>query len=161
MSAATAVVLVLAGLSETVGRILPLVARRHRATRATVIRLLVAGTVIQALLFGSWPLLAWTVAGLLDPGPAGPAPAWTAGGLVPLLFCAVYAFPLLGPALHLLVLGLAGIALSEQLAAAGPGWWPAVGCVAGAGGLLALVLAGIRRAVGSWGAAPLPVGRTP
>ena len=34
MTVAAGVLLVLAGLSETLGRILPLVARRHRASRA-------------------------------------------------------------------------------------------------------------------------------
>jgi hypothetical protein len=164
MSGAAGVLVVLAGLSETVGRIVPLVARRHHATRATVIRLLAGGTVIQALLFAAWPLLAWTLAGLIHLGPVGgslAAPGWTAGSAAPLLFCAVFAFPLLGPALHVVVLALAGLALSEQLAAGGSDWWPAVGCVAAAAVLLALVLGGIRRAVGSWGAVPLPLGSTP
>ena len=157
MTVATGVLLGLAGLSETLGRIVPLVSRRHRASRATVVRLLIAGAVVQALVFAVWPLLAWTVAGLVPLGAAGPgsAPGWTAGSVAPLLFCAVLAFPLLGPALHLVVLVLAGIALSDQLAAAGTAWWAAAGCVAVAAGVLALLLVAIRRAVGAWGAVPL------
>ncbi|MDT7744538.1 MAG: hypothetical protein QOE59_3616 [Actinomycetota bacterium] len=160
MSVAAGVLLVLAGLSETLGRIVPLVARRHRATRATVVRLLVLGTGIQALVFAAWPLLARTLTclvrlGTIDGSTVASAPGWTAGSLAPLLFCAVLAFPLLGPALHLLVLVLAGIALSEQLVAAGTGWWEAACCVAVAGGGLALLLAAARRAVGAWGAVPL------
>ncbi len=155
MTVAAGVLLVLAGLSETLGRILPLVARRHRASRASLVRLLIAGTVIQALVFATWPLLAWTLAGLVPAGGPGAVPAWTAGSVVPLLFCAVLAFPLLGPALHLGVLVLAGVALTGQLAASGTGWWAAAGSVAVAGGVLALLLVVIRRAVGAWGAVPL------
>lgn len=159
MTVATGLLLGIAGLSETVGRIVPLVARRHRASRATVVRLLIAGTVVQALVFAVWPLLARTVAGVLPLGAAGPAaaPGWTAGSIAPLLFCAVLAFPLLGPALHLVVLVLAGIALSDQLASAGAGWWAAAGCVAVAAAALALLLGAIRRGVGGWGVVA-PVG---
>ena len=71
------------------------------------------------------------------------------------------AFPLLGPALHVVVLVLAGLALTDHLAAIGPGWWPAAASVAVAGVVLALVLSGIRRVVGAWGAVPFPSGPTP
>lgn len=162
MTTATGVVLVGAGLSETVGRIVPLLARRHRpASHATVLGLLLAGTVVQALLFTSWPVAATTLAGLLR----GSAPAvaasvggtvtWSAGAAAPLLFCAVLAFPLLGPALHVVVLTVAGLDLTGRVAAAtGLAWWPAAACVAVSAVVLALLLEGIRRVVGAVGGTP-------
>ena len=152
------VLLVLVGLSETVGRIVPLVVRRHRASRASVVRLVVAGTVVEALVFALWPLTAWTLAGLvLDRVPHGGAPTWTVGSLAPLLLTGILAFPLLGPALHLFVLALAGMALAGDLAAeTGLGWWSALAAV----GVAALVLTGllraVRRGVGAWGSVREP-----
>lgn len=152
------VLLVFAGLSETVGRILPLIVRHHRASRALLIRLLITGTLVEALVFALWPTTAWFLAGAIVAGlPPGAAPTWTAGGAVPLLLTGILAFPLLGPALHLVVLILAGAALADQLAAATElGGWPAIACVAGSGMLLAFLLAMVRRVVGAWGASPEP-----
>jgi hypothetical protein len=159
VTVATGVLLLAAAFSETLGRILPLVARRHQVSGMALIRLLTAGTLVQASVFVAWPAVAWTLAALTRPGPVGQSvsasiPAWTAGSIAPLLFCAVLAFPLLGHALHALVLLLAGLALVERLCAGGIAWWPAAGCVGVAGVGLALVLAGVRRVVATRGVTP-------
>lgn len=159
MTVPTGVLLLVAGFSEALGRILPLVARRRQVSGTALIRLLTAGTLVQASVFFAWPVVAWTFAALTRPGPVGQsvspsAPAWTAGSVAPLLFCAVLAFPLLGHALHALVLLFAGLALVERLGAGGIAWWPAAGCVAVAGVGLALVLGGVRRVVATWGVTP-------
>lgn len=146
------VLLLFAGLSETTGRLLPLVVRRRRASRASVIRLLIAGTIVQALVFALWPLTAWLLAVLTVRGvPDHSTVTWTVGSAAPLLLTGVLSFPLLGPALHFVVLVVAGAALSGDLAAlSGSGWWAAVGCVVGAGLILAVLLGSVRRAVAAW-----------
>ena len=141
-------VLLLAGLSESVGRILPLVARRRPTSRAGVVTLLVAGTGVEALGFTLWPLAAWSLAGLvLEQGPAGP-PFWTAATAAPLVLAAVLAFPFLGPLLHLGVLIAAGAGLAGQLASAsGVSEWTAAAFVAVAATVLAGTVEAVRRAV--------------
>jgi hypothetical protein len=155
VSTVTGLVLAGAGLSETAGRLVPLLARRHRAASHTaVLALLLTGTVVQALVFAAWPLVAARATGLVTGGPAATA-TWTAGSAAPLLLCAILAFPLLGPALHVVVLGVAGIDLAGQIAATtGVAWWPALAGVAATGVMLALLLGGIRRAVGAPGTSP-------
>ncbi len=68
----------LAGLSEAAGRILPLVARRPEVSPPVVAGLLLTGTAVESAVVALWPLTAYTLAELL-PGavasgrrPAGP-----------------------------------------------------------------------------------------
>lgn len=150
------ILLVLAGLSESAGRMLPILARRHSASRGSVIGLVLLGAVVETLVFAVWPLTASTFAGLTVAG-ARPAAAWTVGSAAPLLLSGVLAVPLVGPNLHRAVLVLAGVGLAGVLAASGGlGWWPALGCVAGSGVVLAALLAAVRRSVGAWGSVPEP-----
>nr|WP_221375059.1 hypothetical protein [Actinoplanes polyasparticus] len=140
MTAGVALLLVLAGLSEAAGRVLPVVAGRSGASRAGAVGLLLTGTVVDGAVFALWPVLASAIVG---------APlSWTPSLLAPLLLSAVLAFPLLGPALHgLLLLGV-GAGLTGALAASAEiGWWAAAGCVAVAGIGLAAAVDGIRRVV--------------
>ena len=140
MTTGVVVLLVLAGLSEAAGRVLPVVAGRSGASRGRTVGLLLTGTVIDGVVFALWPFLAGLAAGAdLD---------WTPGLLAPLLLAAVLAFPVLGPALHgLLLLGV-GAGLTGALAAsAALGWWVAAGWVAVAGIGLAAAVNGIRRLV--------------
>jgi hypothetical protein len=138
-----------AGLSEAVGRLLPLIARRSGVSPVAVAGLLLTGTLVEGAVFALWPLTAWTVAELLSPGPASAAvPVWTPGLIAPLLLAAVLAFPLLGPLLHLLLRTGVGAGLAGPVAAAGGlGWWAAAGCVAVAGIGLALAVEAVRRLV--------------
>ncbi|MEU4420866.1 hypothetical protein AB0F81_09580 [Actinoplanes sp. NPDC024001] len=138
MSFTVVVLLLLAGLSESAGRVLPVVARRSGASRGGAIGLMLFGAVVEATVFAVWPLLAWTLA-----GSAGPPLTWTPGLIAPLLLAAILAFPLLGPALHLLLLIGVGVGLAGALESEAAGWWVAV---AGVG--LALTVEGVRRLVG-------------
>ena len=150
MSVLVVVLLLVAGLSEAVGRILPLIARRPSASRAPVVGLLATGTVVDGGVFALWPLTAGALAGLVVPASADDAAwlMWTPGLLVPLVFSAVLAFPLLGPVLHFLLLVGVGAGLAGSLAmAAGLDWWVAAGCVAVAGIALGLAVEGVRRVV--------------
>ena len=143
------VLLVLAGLSESAGRVLPLVARRPKLSPRLVAAMMATGTVVEGTVIALWPLAAWTVADLVQPLVApdnAPLPsisglAWTPALIAPLLLAAVLAFPLLGPLLHVLLLVGAGAGLAGSLAAAsGLGWWTAAVCIAVAGvGLAATV----------------------
>jgi hypothetical protein len=156
MSPAVVVLLLLAGLSEAAGRILPLVARRSGASLPVAVGLLLAGALVNGATFALWPLAAWTLAELVlpTPPPGVAAPAWTPGLIAPLVLAAVLAFPLLGPLLHLLLLVGVGAGLAGPLAAAtGLGWGAAAGCVAVAGVGLALAVAAVRRLVGTIGTA--------
>ncbi|XVV08946.1 hypothetical protein ACQP2X_29350 [Actinoplanes sp. CA-131856] len=145
MSTGVAVILLLAGLSEALGRVLPVVARRSGASRAAAAGLLLFGAVVDATVFTLWPLTAGTLLGL-DPGDA--VRLWTPGLAAPLLLAAVLAFPLLGPLLHFLLLVGVGAGLAGALeAATGQGWWTAAGCVALAGVGLALAVEAVRRLV--------------
>ena len=150
MSPIVILLLVLAGLSEAVGRILPLIARRPSASRAPVVGLLATGTLVDGAVFALWPLAAGALAAFVAPASAAGAAGltWTPGLLVPLVFCAVLAFPLLGPVLHLVLLVGVGAGLTGALAlASGLDWWVAAGCVAAAGLALGLAVEGVRRLV--------------
>jgi hypothetical protein len=148
--AVVALVLV-AGLSEAVGRLLPVIARRPRTSPPLVVGLLATGTVVEAGVITLWPLTAWALAERV-PGAGGtvddPGLAWTAGALAPLVLAGVLAFPLIGPLLHLVLLVGVGSGLAGALATStGLGWAAAAGCVAAAAAGLALSVAVVRRGV--------------
>ncbi|UBU18276.1 hypothetical protein [Nonomuraea gerenzanensis] len=150
MSPFVAVVLLLAGLSESAGRLLPLIARRPGVSRSHAIRLLLTGAVVEGSVFALWPPAAWTLAELALSAPVTGVAAltWTPGLAAPLLLAAVLAFPLLGPLLHLLLLAGVGAGLVSPLAAAtGLDWWPAAACVSIAGIGLGLAVEAVRRLV--------------
>ena len=159
MSLAVVALLLLAGLSESAGRILPLLARRAAVSRTRVpppivFGMLLTGAVVECAIFALWPLTASALAELV----AGPVPAtaltWTPALVAPLVLTAVLAFPLIGPLLHgLLILGV-GLSLVAPLAAAsGLAWWPAAACVAVAGLGLAAAVEALRCLVGKIAAA--------
>lgn len=150
------VLLVLAGLSESAGRVLPLVTRRPKLSPRLVAGLMVTGTVVEGTLFALWPLAAWTVAELMRPimvPDAAPLPGtagltWTPALIAPLVLAAILTFPLLGPFLHVLLVAGVGAGLAGPLAAAsGLGWWTAAGCIAVAGGGLAATVEVVRRLI--------------
>ncbi|MFC4534635.1 hypothetical protein [Sphaerisporangium dianthi] len=161
MSPVVAVLLLLAGLSEALGRLLPMVARRPGTSRSRTIALLLTGALIEGSVFALWPLTARTLAGLTLPSccaqppgdPSAPltgadALTWTPGLAAPLLLAAVLAFPLLGPLLHLLLLVGVGASLAAPLATlTGLGWWTAAGCVALAGIGLGITVEAVRYVV--------------
>ena len=148
MSLVVVILLLLAGLSEAVGRAVPVVASRSGLSRTRVVGLIAAGAVVEAAVFALWPLTAWTVATLIQPSAPAEALVWTPGLVAPLLLAAVLAFPLLGPLLHLLLLAGVGTGLATALATgAGLGWWVAAGCVAVAGIGLAVAVEAVRRLV--------------
>ncbi|WP_336215886.1 hypothetical protein [Nonomuraea sp. LPB2021202275-12-8] len=150
MSPVVVVLLLFAGLSESAGRILPLIARRPSVSRPHAIQLLLTGAVVEGAVFALWPLTAWTLAELvLSPPLSGVAAStWTPGLAAPLLLAAVLAFPLLGPLLHLLLFVGVGAGLVAPLAATtGLGWWPAAGCLAVAGVGLGAAVEVVRRLV--------------
>ncbi|MFJ4834350.1 hypothetical protein ACIP79_31225 [Streptomyces sp. NPDC088747] len=146
---ALVVLLLLAGVSEAAGRILPLAVRRPGMSRTRVAGLLCAGGLVEGAVFALWPLTAWTLAELiLSSPPRGPGLVWTPELLAPLLLSAVLAFPLLGPLLHLLLFVGVGAGLVGPLAAATDlGWWGAAGCVALAGAGLGVTVEAVRRLV--------------
>ncbi|WP_432947182.1 hypothetical protein ACQPXM_10245 [Kribbella sp. CA-253562] len=147
MTPLVAVLLLLAGLSEAAGRVLPLVVRGPALSRPSVIGLLLAGAVVEAVVFALWPLTAWTLAELaLTPPPPGTGLEWTPSLVLPLLFAAVLAFPLLGPLLHLLLFVGVGAGLADALATV-TSWTAAVTCVAVAGVGLGLTVEVVRRLV--------------
>jgi hypothetical protein len=140
------ILLLLAGLSEAVGRAVPVVASRSGLSRTRVVGLIVAGAVVEAAVFALWPLTAWTVAVLIQPNGPAQALVWTPGLLAPLLLAAVLAFPLLGPLLHLALFVGVGATLTTGLATTtGLGWWTAAGCVAVAGFGLGVAVEAVRR----------------
>ncbi|MFI9315939.1 hypothetical protein ACIG0B_22080 [Streptomyces althioticus] len=149
MSSVVVALVLLAGLSEAAGRILPLVARRHLVSPPVVAGLLLTGTAVESAVVALWPLTAFTLAELLPYATApGAVPGWTAGQVAPMLLGAVIAFPLLGPALHLMLLTGVGAGLVGPVAAAsGVGGWSAAGCVAAAGVGLAAAVEAVRRLV--------------
>lgn len=150
MSPVLVVLVLLAGLSEATGRLLPLVARRSRVSRPVVAGLLLTGTVVESTVILLWPLTAWTLAELTLSAPLSGVEAltWTPGEVAPLLLCAVIAFPLLGPLLHLLLLVGVGSGLVGPLAGTtGLDRWAAAGCVAVAGVGLAAAVEAVRRLV--------------
>ncbi|MGW0705538.1 hypothetical protein ACWD4G_06125 [Streptomyces sp. NPDC002643] len=144
-----AVMLLLAGVSEAVGRILPLLARRPGMPRTLVAGLVFAAGLVEGAVFALWPLTAWNLAELvMSSPPPGTALGWTPALVAPLLLSAVLAFPLLGPFLHLLLFIGVGAALADHLATAtGLGWWSAAGCVALAGVGLGVTVEIVRRLV--------------
>jgi hypothetical protein len=144
------VLLLIAGLSEAAGRVLPLVARRPGMSRPLVAGLLLAGGLIEAAVIALWPLTAWTLAELVMPtaAPDTAGLVWTTGLIAPLMLAAILAFPWLGPLLHLLLLIGVGAGLAGSLAAATElAWMVAAGCVAVAGIGLALAVDVVRRLV--------------
>jgi hypothetical protein len=154
VSAAVIVLLVLAGLSESAGRVLPLVARRPKLSPRHVAGLMLTGTVVESTVIAVWPLAAWIVADLVQPIVAPDAAplsgtsglAWTPALVAPLLLAAILAFPLLGPFLHVLLVAGVGTGLAGPLAAvSGLYWWTAAGCIAVAGVGLAATVEVIRR----------------
>ncbi|BCH28776.1 hypothetical protein MesoLjLc_07060 [Mesorhizobium sp. L-8-10] len=156
MSTTVVVLLVLAGLSESAGRVLPLAARRPKLSPRLVAGLMVTGTVVEGTVIALWPLAAWIVADLVQPvvaSDAAPLPgttglAWTPSLVAPLLLAAVLAFPLLGPFLHILLVAGVGAGLAGPLAtASGLGWWTAAGCIAVAGVGLAATVDLVRRLI--------------
>ncbi len=156
MSTTVVLLLVLAGLSESAGRVLPLVARRPKLSPRLVAGLMVTGTVVEGTVMALWPLAAWTVADLVQPvvaPDAAPLPgttglAWTPALVGPLLLAAILAFPLLGPFLHnLLVVGVGAGLVGPLAAASGLGWWTAAGCIAVAGVGLAATVEVVRRLI--------------
>ncbi|CAM5632926.1 hypothetical protein [Streptomyces pilosus] len=157
MTPVAVVLVVLAGLSEAAGRILPLVARRSRVSRPVVCGLLLTGTAVESAVIALWPLTAWALARLGRSVPVvsdATALTWTPAQVAPLLLCAVIAFPLLGPLLHLSLLLGVGAGLAGPLAAAtGVTWWTAAGCLALAGVGLAAVVEAVRRVVARTGTA--------
>ncbi|MEV7994560.1 hypothetical protein AB0O67_22380 [Streptomyces sp. NPDC086077] len=158
MSPVVVILLLLAGVSEAAGRLVPLAVRRPGVSRTHLISLLLTGGVVEAVVFALWPLTAWTLADLVLPAPA-PVDGllWTPGLVAPLLFAAVLAFPLLGPLFHLLLLVGVGVTLTGPFAAAtGLDWWRAAECLAVAGVGLGLAVEAVRRLV-----ARLSAPRTP
>ena len=143
------VLLLIAGLSEAAGRLLPVVARRPRISRRFLLGLLLARALVEAAVIALWPLTTWTIAGQVTGVGAGAGGlVWTPGLVAPLVLTAVLAFPLLGPLLHLLLLVGVGAGLAGQLSAAtGLGWAAAAGCVAVAAVGLAIAVAAFRRLV--------------
>ncbi|MCX4612853.1 MULTISPECIES: hypothetical protein [Streptomyces] len=143
MSSVVVVLLLLAGLSESAGRILPLVATRYSASRPIVaIGLLLTGAMVESAVIALWPRTASTLAELVVSAPSSHAAlTWTPGLVAPLVLAAVLAFPLLGPLLHLLLIVGVGVGLVAPLSEMTDlGWWAAAGCVAVAGvGLAAAV----------------------
>ncbi|WP_399894359.1 hypothetical protein ACGH7X_37175 [Streptomyces sp. BBFR51] len=149
MSSAVVALLLLAGLSEAAGRIMPLLVRRPGVSRRNVAGLMLTGAVVEGAVFALWPLTALTVAELLlsTPPPGGEL-VWTPALVAPLTLAAVLAFPLLGPLLHLLLYVGVGAGLTGPLASVtGLGWWTAAGCVATAGVALGGTVEGVRRLV--------------
>lgn len=143
MTPTVGILLLLAGLSEAVGRVLPVVARGSGGTRTRAAALVLGGAVVECAVFALWPVLAWTLAART----AAPM-LWTPALVAPLLLAAILAFPLLGPFLHLLLLVGVGAGLADTLAmAAGIGWWAAAGWMAVAGVGLGVSVEGVRRLV--------------
>ncbi|RSM91871.1 hypothetical protein DMH04_00110 [Kibdelosporangium aridum] len=149
MSPAVMVLLLLAGLSEAVGRVLPFLARRPGMSWRVVVSLLAAGGLIEAAVFALWPLTAWTLAEfVLSTPPPCTALVWTPGLVAPLALSAVLAFPLLGPLLHLLLfVGVGAGMVGPLVTATGLGWWAAAGCVTVAGAGLGVAVEAVRRLV--------------
>ncbi|MEU1748894.1 hypothetical protein ACPXB5_28015 [Micromonospora arida] len=148
MPAVVAILLLVAGLSEAAGRLLPVVARLSGVSHVRVVSLLLAGAIVDGAVFALWPLSAWAVAGLVLPTAPSEALVWTPGLAAPLVLAGVLAFPLLGPLLHLLLMVGVGAGLTGALArVAGVGWWEAAGCVAVAGVGLGVSVEAVRRLV--------------
>lgn len=146
MTPVVSVLLLLAGLSEAAGRVLPLVIRGPALSRSSVVGLVIAGAVVEAAVFALWPLTAWTLADLVLSPPQVARLQWNPTLVAPLVFAAVLAFPLVGPFLHLLLFVGVGAGLADSLAAA-TGWAAAATCVLAAGVGLGLAVEVVRRLV--------------
>jgi hypothetical protein len=147
VSAVTALVLV-AGLSEAAGRLLPVIARRAGTPPRTLGALLVVGGLVEAAMIALWPATAWVVAGWVAPVGDGGL-TWSATEVAPLVLAGVIAFPLLGPALHLALLLGVGAGLASALAGAGDlDWAVSAGCVAVAAVGWVLAVEALRRLFG-------------
>lgn len=147
------VLLLLAGLSEAVGRLLPVVSRRPGASERFVVISLATGALIEAAVFTSWPWVSELLAARLGGGDEV-AIEWTPRMVAPLLLTAILAFPLIGPFLHTLLITGVGIRLAQVLHAESDiGWWPALMCVAVAGIGLTVAVAAIRSGV-AWAITP-------
>ncbi|MCG5447859.1 hypothetical protein [Micromonospora hortensis] len=148
MSPFVVILLLVGGLSEAAGRLLPVVARLSGVSQVRVVSLLLGGAIVDGAVFALWPLSAWAVAGLVLPTAPSDALIWTPGLAAPLVLAGVLAFPLLGPLLHLLLMVGVGAGLAGALATvAGVGWWEAAGCVAVAGVGLGVTVEAVRRLV--------------
>ncbi|MEU8154843.1 hypothetical protein AB0B94_14340 [Micromonospora sp. NPDC048986] len=148
MSPVVVILLLVAGLSEAAGRLLPVVARLSGVSHVRVVSLLLAGAIVDGAVFALWPLSAWAIADLVLPTAPSDALVWTPGLAAPLVLAGVLAFPLLGPLLHLLLMVGVGAGLTGALATvAGVGWWEAAGCVAVAGVGLGVSVEAVRRLV--------------
>ncbi|WP_330438357.1 hypothetical protein OHB44_23990 [Micromonospora sp. NBC_00821] len=148
MSPFVVILLLVGGLSEAAGRLLPVVARLSGVAQVRVVSLLLGGAIVDGAVFALWPLSAWAVAGLVLPTAPSDALIWTPGLAAPLVLAGVLAFPLLGPLLHLLLMVGVGAGLAGALATvAGVGWWEAAGCVAVAGVGLGVTVEAVRRLV--------------
>ena len=148
-----AALLLLAGLSEAVGRLLPVVSRRPGASERFVIVSLATGALVEAAVFTSWPWVSELLAAQFAGGD-DVAVEWTPRTVAPLLLTAILAFPLIGPFLHTLLISGVGIRLAQVLhAESDTGWWPALACVAAAGIGLTLAVTAIRWGV-AWAITP-------
>ncbi len=161
MSSVLLPVILLAGLSEAAGRLLPVVSRRSSTSVRIVAGLLVAGAFIEATVIALWPVVASSLAHYLLPTDAPEARpiGWTADVAAPLVMAAILALPLLGPPLHLMLLCGVGATLAGPLAdASGLSWGAAAGCLAVAGIALAATAGIVRRLVARAiaGSAPEP-----
>lgn len=142
------VLLMIAGLSEAAGRVLPLVSRRPGMSRPIVVGLLMAGASIEAAVIALWPLTSWTLAEFLMTNPRNEELSWTPSLLAPMILAAILAFPWLGPLLHLVLVAGVGAGLAGALVtASGLSWFLAAACVAVAGVGLAAGVDLVRRLV--------------
>ncbi|MET8521804.1 hypothetical protein [Nocardioides sp. NPDC004968] len=146
-----AVLLLLSGLSEAVGRLLPVVSRRPGASEWFVVISLATGALVEAAVFTSWPWVSELLASRLG---GEVAIEWTSRMVAPLLLAAILALPLIGPFLHTLLITGVGIRLAQVLHAESDiGWWPALMCVAVAGIGLTGAVTAIRWGV-AWAVTP-------
>lgn len=131
MSPGVVALLILAGLSESAGRILPLLSRRANSSRAEVPKpilfgLLLTGALIDGTVFALWPVGASLLAPLLGAKATGASPvAWNESLVAPLVVAAIIAFPLVGPLLHGLLIFGVGLGLLDQLLDNTAMPWPA------------------------------------
>jgi hypothetical protein len=141
------VLLLLAGLSEAAGRVVPLIARRPDCPRRLTAGVLLVDASVEASAIALWPLAATAfVDQALPTSQSASGLVWTPGLLAPLLLAGVLALPMLGPLLHFMLFVGVGVGLAGTLSAAGNvAWLPAAGCVATAGISLACAVALLRR----------------
>jgi hypothetical protein len=145
MSILVTALLVLAGLSEAAGRVLPIAARRPGLSRRLLASLVAAGALVEATVIGLWPVAARAIADLASSDGAPVGLKWTPELLVPLVLAAVIAFPLLGPLLHAILVVGVGIRLAGRLSAEGDlPWVSAVLYVAAGGLVVAAAVWGVR-----------------